>query len=886
MVFRAALIAAVLPLIALPASAAPPGYPLENPLVKGMSTGYWHVERLGDRMWMVAPDGNADFMRSVALLDSAPSGPNGRGFRSYDKVIVAPSGGANTDVTAAAEDNSTTLLIAGQSYTLDNVGDTIYIGSTRFKPEYTFFQMSAFGAPGAGGSIAWSYYSSSSANCAGAPPCWTPLNGSGKPAAADTLDALGSFALDVGSDSGTAVATGLYASAADADIVQWFPLNASAAAWPADFAKTTIPSLDASQAYWWIKGAVAGAAFGTAPVVMQIAEEPGLLQTLAAKYGNADNLNAAWASNDGSFLITKGWNAAGQYSYRYAAMADPNGPGNQRASLSAALPLTNFPKASDLAMAIPSNRLGLAHPVKNDYVGLADNEACGGTEIVTPDVFDPNYFNALVQSLEYAWGLAAYSGNGNHPPDAAYYFAILLEEGDDLAGINRLSHEHLGFAVAAENPYHPADPAGTGVISYSDPVIYAKLALRDFLRNKYKTITALNAAWGTHYTTWDTSSGCVETGTNAWGYGTGWLDDDGMDLLAGGSCGCPACTDPADGETYNEESKWFANAAIQKDLDDFVAYYATQYGQTARAALNYVVQKCAAGKLAGCAGGLHPPPVFVPLYDGPDQAYQSIAPYVDGFWANPGEPASCPSDPYDPGCAAADAQRLLNDLDGKVLMLEDYSTAALDSPLNFLATINSATYNPGSATSSIVIAPPAPYWFGSAMPLKFPDASGCPNGEPTPSAVLWNQPGGTTTLTVEGNYSTCLSGGKHVELAAAPQPYVDAPGRAAMGAQMESRISAAMNLANGAGLKLVVGVEHWDLYDEATFSDNGPGGGAGLATDNDNFYDGTEAARAACADANGYPCGGEESNYGNLFGSCASAGTLCNLFTNIYTELQ
>src|SRR5882762_11245554 len=62
------------------------------------------------------------------------------------------------------------------------------------------------------------------------------------------------------------------------------------------------------------------------------------------------------------------------------------------------------------------------------------------------------------------------------------------------------------------------------------------------------------------------SSGCIESGTNAWGYGTGLLDDNGMDLLAGGACGCPVCADPSDAETYNEESKWFANATIQKDL--------------------------------------------------------------------------------------------------------------------------------------------------------------------------------------------------------------------------------------------------------------------------------------------------------------------------------
>lgn len=614
MVPRAALIALIVCAAAAPAALAePPEYPLENSSVAGMSTGYWHLEHLGDRIWLVAPDGRADFVRSVALFDSQPSNASGRSFRSYDKVIVQPSGGANTDATAAAEDTSTSVLIAGETYTLKNVGDTIYIGSERFRPEYTFFQMNTFGIPGTGGSVVWSYYSNSASGCAGAPPCWVQINGTGKPAAADTLNGAGSFYFDVGNDSGTNIANGFYAASANADVVQWFPLNANAPAWPQDFVAETVTSLDATQAYWWIKGVVTGSSFAVAPVVLQIAEEPTVLQALAAKYGNGDSLSAAWANNDGSFLIGKGWNAAGQYSYRYVAMADPGSPGNQRASLSAALPLTSFPKASDLAMAIPANRLGLLHPIKNDYAGLADNEACGGAEVVSPDVFDPHYFGALVQSLEYAWGLGSYSNNGNHPPDAAYYFAMVLEEGDDLAGLNSLSHGHLGFAVAAENPYHPSDPGGTGVANYSDPVLYSKLALRDFLKNRYKTLAALNAAWGTAYTTWDTSSGCVETGTNAWGWGSGLLDESGADLLAGGSCACTACSNPNDAETYNEESKWFANTAIQQDLDSFIAYYATEYGQTIRAALNYVVQACAAGGLAGCTGELHLPPALVPL---------------------------------------------------------------------------------------------------------------------------------------------------------------------------------------------------------------------------------------------------------------------------------
>jgi hypothetical protein len=54
---------------------------------------------------------------------------------------------------------------------------------------------------------------------------------------------------------------------------------------------------------------------------------------------------------------------------------------------------------------------------------------------------------------------------------------------------------------------------------YQETTVYSKRALRDQLAAKYKTITALNEAWGSQYTTFD-SSGVVTTG-EVIGTGTG-----------------------------------------------------------------------------------------------------------------------------------------------------------------------------------------------------------------------------------------------------------------------------------------------------------------------------------------------------------------------------
>ena len=74
-----------------------------------------------------------------------------------------------------------------------------------------------------------------------------------------------------------------------------------------------------------------------------------------------------------------------------------------------------------------------------------------------------------------------------------------------------------------------------------------------------------------------------------------------------------------------------------------------------------------------------------------------------------------------------------------------------------------------------------------------------------------------------------------------------------------------LNLQGDDGNRFVMGLEHWCLYDSGVNNwaetDN-----FGIATLQDNAYDGVEARRAAGKDARGYMCGGEEADYGNLLG--------------------
>jgi hypothetical protein len=119
---------------------------------------------------------------------------------------------------------------------------------------------------------------------------------------------------------------------------------------------------------------------------------------------------------------------------------------------------------------------------------------------------------------------------------------------------------HLGYIVLITSPSQTYNSDWN--VSYTtDTKVYAKYALRDFLFNRYGgSITALNLAWGSSYTTFDSSGG--------WGPGTGLLDEDGRhswipdwDTLAG------------------------ATPAMKQDLDDFLQLYAEKFFQVQSTAL-------------------------------------------------------------------------------------------------------------------------------------------------------------------------------------------------------------------------------------------------------------------------------------------------------------
>jgi len=762
--------------------------------------GDYHLEKRDGRWSFIDPGGHRVFVRAVSQVDTSDFGGQGN-FQSYDAVYLSTSDGWSRNLSDAAKNSLGADVINAQGVTVRAVGDAIYLGSERFKPISTYFWLNRLGN---GGAISW-YYSSANGR-------WSPINGNGNPSggneASAVLDADGGYSFDIGgyfqpNNNGFSETRGPNANR----IVWWPPPQGP----PADFSRTSLPK-DRTPRYY-IKGSVARG-FVTAPVLNQAYERHQLIERILAKYGAGRGQQfVRWGQAMNSRLRAWGFNAAGQYSYRYSQLA----------------PKLTDPLPTEPTWQLSGQAMSPLYRVKNVYAGAVCPP--GSHDLVyqgrQADVFDPTFSRSLMDQA--AINLSRVSRGSS--------FALIPEEADDLFGLNSATaHPHLGYIVLTQNPYVMNDTQKH--VEYTDHKLYSKYALRDFLKGRYNgSVDALNRAWGTHYTTWETSSGDLSTGTNAWGFGTGFTDENGQHIYFPKGASCRAGTRIQ----YNFNFTNPAFPALRKDLDDFVEYFAQSYGKALAKAL---------------AQGPHPP-VFLPLYRGPAMAYKGVAPYVDGFWVNEDEPQQL---------------KKVYDETGRPVILADYATANPDSPLFFRGIVSSATYNRASEVTTIS-APGVEYIFRAPWQVSFSDASVADEAchalkglslHPYVSSVRWN------SFDLRGDYAGCIRPGTQVELFSwvgdERTHYRSQDERAHA---MIERLRTALKLRGKDGVAFVVGFEHWSLYDNSP-SDYGEIGDFGLATLEDNAYDGIEARRATGRDSRGYERGGEEHDYGDLIGPLSS----------------
>jgi hypothetical protein len=270
-------------------------------------------------------------------------------------------------------------------------------------------------------------------------------------------------------------------------------------------------------------------------------------QVIEAKYRRAGDRDATparerWANKVRDRLRQWGFSAIGPYSYPPVVPDFSEKSPYYRGCPVSGLPENTMPYAATQSNMESPMRDGVVHNLWSPLMGNSDV----GTAMWA-DVFDPKFAQA-VRTMAAAEKLS--------PEQRKWVLFAFVEQTDYMRGVSK-SHPHLGWACAATNFEQPegvCEPFLGKRATYADPKVYTKYALRDFLRAKYPTLEALNTAWGTRYTTWDSAGG--------WGRGTGLLDEDGRSL----------------GPLRDFPAK--ARAAVAQDLDAFAAKLVRQFFRT------------------------------------------------------------------------------------------------------------------------------------------------------------------------------------------------------------------------------------------------------------------------------------------------------------------
>src|SRR5271165_3989736 len=235
-----------------------------------------------------------------------------------------------------------------------------------------------------------------------------------------------------------------------------------------------------------------------------VAFEPGVMQ---ARYGEE---HTPWFTRTLKRLQSWGFNAIGDYAHPafFPVGNQPGGPSGAAVKMPFILMLNATAKAN-----IHPDVCGYHQPIKNIVAGVPSSYSLwGGTPMIDP--FDPMWpacVNAEIKNVRSLFTGGEFKNIpwivGITTEDADYIWA-LKATGDNP--VMPRTYPHMGFLIAVANFTYS---------DHSDPKLYAKYAWSAYLQKKYSTIAALNAAWGSAYTSFGDDGG--------YGAGTGVIDEDG-----------------------------------------------------------------------------------------------------------------------------------------------------------------------------------------------------------------------------------------------------------------------------------------------------------------------------------------------------------------------
>ena len=247
---------------------------------------------------------------------------------------------------------------------------------------------------------------------------------------------------------------------------------------------------------------------------------------LQSRYNND---NSKWATHSLQREVAYGFNSNDIF-YSDYMVPIPKGGNNNGASVQ--VPFLLYFGTSQDAIFDPSD-LGIPEAIKNTIGGQDSNGYPRPGQIYNLDVMDPNWLvaNQGELALQLNQGLGGFPDGFNTTPWVA---AISLGDSD----------EFVLFKGSGPGGYaHPAQVVATSAFNFNlppvngtwqRPILYSKAAWtcnaiandsknfppgQSYLEKKYGNIAALNASWGSNYTSFCDAGG--------FGTGTGVLDEDG-----------------------------------------------------------------------------------------------------------------------------------------------------------------------------------------------------------------------------------------------------------------------------------------------------------------------------------------------------------------------
>lgn len=276
-------------------------------------------------------------------------------------------------------------------------------------------------------------------------------------------------------------------------------------------------------------------------------------QRVIAKYGDAD---LRWGPQQVRRLRSWGFNALGEYCNKWTLpLTTASGHNSPWARPGSRPPWPNPERMPSVSFLWPSlyslRNLNARAPGPVKEIVRATDGHYRGYRGRFPDVFDPNFGLWIAGEMKNYGDNPWIAGMSVDDTDTLYGFGA----GPDFDSGGK-TNAHLGF-IALITPPTQAESKETRV-TYGDTKVYTKHALRDFLEGRYKSISALNTAWGATYTTWDSDGG--------WPDGRGFLDENGKGSWIGTDALSLGGTRPA----------------LRADLDNFLYELAKKYFSTVR----------------------------------------------------------------------------------------------------------------------------------------------------------------------------------------------------------------------------------------------------------------------------------------------------------------